>query len=52
MLEFIESEEGYRAALKRFFEICDAPKDETEVKELFLLMELMEKYERKNCSSS
>ena len=52
MLEFIETEEDYRAALKRFFEICEAPQNNDEVKELFVLMDLMEKYERNDCSFS
>ena len=46
----IETEDDYRDALKRFLEICEAPKDKEEIKELFLLMNLMEKYERENCS--
>ena len=49
-LESIETEDDYRDALKRFLEICEAPKDTSEIKELFLLMDLMEKYERENCS--
>uniref|UniRef100_UPI003217802E hypothetical protein n=1 Tax=uncultured Draconibacterium sp. TaxID=1573823 RepID=UPI003217802E len=47
----IETEDDYRDALKRFLEICATQKDEKEVKELQLLMDLMEKYERENCSS-
>jgi len=50
MLDRIETEEDYRDALKRFLEICEAPKDSDEIKELYLLMNLMEKYERENCS--
>lgn len=50
MLERIETEDDYRDALKRFLEICEAPKDKEEIKELFLLMDIMEKYERENCS--
>ncbi|HKI90608.1 MAG TPA: hypothetical protein VKA38_16395 [Draconibacterium sp.] len=49
-LDKIEMEDDYRDALKRFLEICETPKDADEVKELFLLMDLMEKYERENCS--
>jgi hypothetical protein len=49
-LDSIETEDDYRDALKRFLEICEAPKDIGEIKELFLLMDLMEKYERENCS--
>jgi hypothetical protein len=50
MLDKIEMEDDYRDALKRFLEICEAPKDADEIKELFHLMDLMEKYERENCS--
>ena len=50
MFEFIETEEDYQEALKRFLTICEHPKDKDEVKELYLLMSLMEKYERENCS--
>ena len=46
----IETEEEYREALKRFLEICSAPKNLEEEKELYLLMDLLEKYERNNCS--
>lgn len=51
-LDKIETEDDYRDALKRFLEICEAPKNTDEIKELFLLMDLMEKYERNNCSYS
>lgn len=50
LVKRIETEDDYRDALKRFLEICEAPKDREEIKELFLLMNLMEKYERENCS--
>lgn len=50
MLQIIETEDDYREALKRFLEICEAPKDSEEEKELYVLMDLMEKYERNNCS--
>lgn len=50
MIHEIETEEDYQEGLKRFLEICAGPKNEEEVKELYLLMDLMEKYERKNCS--
>ncbi|WP_238766519.1 hypothetical protein [Maribellus maritimus] len=50
MLLQIETEDDYRDALKRFLEICAAPKDSKEERELYLLMDLMEKYERNNCS--
>ena len=46
----IETEDDYRNALNRFLEICSEPKDEDEVKEMYLLMDLMGKYERNNCS--
>lgn len=49
MLDNIETEDDYRDALKRFLEICEAPKSTSEIKELFLLMDLMKKYERENC---
>ncbi|WP_346856358.1 hypothetical protein [uncultured Draconibacterium sp.] len=48
----INTEDDYRDALKRFLEICVAPKDELEVKEMYLLMELMGRYEQENCSSN
>lgn len=50
MLVQIETEEDYREALKRFLEICANPKDSEDERELCLLMDLMEKYERNNCS--
>jgi hypothetical protein len=50
MIHDIETEEDYQEGLKRFLEICGSPKTEEEEKELYLLMELMEKYERNNCS--
>lgn len=50
MIYEIVTEEDYQQALKRFLEICGGPKDNDEVKELYLLMALMEKYERDNCS--
>ena len=46
----IETEDDYREAMKRFLSICEAPKNEDEVKEMYLLMAQMEKYERDNCS--
>jgi hypothetical protein len=45
----IITEEDYRKALQRFLELCEAEKTEDDVKEMFLLMEIMEKYERDNC---
>jgi hypothetical protein len=48
----IKTEDDYRDALKRFLEICAEPKDELEVKEMYLLMELMGRYEQENCSSN
>ena len=50
MLGQIETEDEYREALNRFLQICSAPKDLEEERELYLLMDLMEKYERNNCS--
>jgi len=52
MIYEIETEEDYQQGLKRFLEICACQKDETELKEMELLMVLMEKYERENCSNN
>jgi hypothetical protein len=52
MIYEIETEEDYQEGLKRFLELCNGPKNDEEIKELYLLMELMGKYERDNCSSS
>ncbi len=46
----IETENEYREALKRFLEICPVPKNMEEIKEISLLISVMEKYERENCS--
>lgn len=46
----MKTEEDYQKGLIRFLEICDCPANDDEVKELFLLMQMMEKYERENCS--
>lgn len=46
----IETENDYRDAMNRFLEICAAPKNEDEVKEMYLLMNLMGRYEQQNCS--
>lgn len=48
----IETEEDYREALNRFLQICDTEKSEEALKEMLLLMNLMEKYERENCSEN
>ncbi len=48
----IETEDDYRNALNRFLEICAAPKDDLEVKEMYLLMDQMGRYERENCSAN
>ncbi|MFW6277674.1 MAG: hypothetical protein ACOC1J_03295 [Prolixibacteraceae bacterium] len=48
----IETEDDYRDALKRFLQICDSDKSEEKLKEMLLLMNLMEKYERENCSEN
>jgi hypothetical protein len=50
MIYEIETEDDYQLGLKRFLEICASQKDENELKEMELLMALMEKYERENCS--
>lgn len=50
MLKRIETEDDYRDAMKRFLEICDLPPKSSENDELMVLMYLMEKYERENCS--
>jgi len=52
MIYEIETEEDYQEALIRFLEICQSPKNPDEVKEMYLLMDLMGKYERENCSSN
>jgi hypothetical protein len=48
----IETEDEYREALNRFMEIYDSSKSDEELQEMLLLMNLMEKYERENCSDS
>lgn len=50
MMYEVVTEEDYQQALKRFLELCVGPQNDDEVKELYLLMALMEKYERENCS--
>jgi hypothetical protein len=52
MIYEIETEEDYHKALKRFLEICKSPRNTDEVKEMYLLMDLMGKYERENCSTN
>ena len=52
MIYEVVTEEDYQKALIRFLAICSEPKNEMEVKEMFLLMDLMAKYERENCSSN
>jgi len=52
MIDIIETEDDYRAAIKRFLEICETPKNSEELCEMYLLMDIMEKYERDNCSTS
>ena len=52
MIYEIETEEDYQQGLKRFLEISNGPMDDDELKELYVLMALMEKYERENCSSN
>ena len=48
----LKTEDDYRDALNRFLLICEAPKNDDEVKEMYLLMHLMEKYEKENCSAN
>ena len=52
MIYEINTEEDYHEALIRFLEICQSPKNTEEVKEMYLLMDLMGKYERENCSTN
>lgn len=52
MIYEIETEEDYQQGLKRFLEICAGPKNSDEEQEMYLLMALMEKYERDNCSTN
>ncbi len=50
MIYEVETEEDYQQALLRFLEICENQKGTCDVKEMFLLIDLMGKYERENCS--
>lgn len=52
MMYEIETEEDYQQGLKRFLEICGNLNSVEEQTEMELLMVLMEKYERENCSSN
>jgi len=52
MIYEIETEEDYQQGLKRFLEISNSPMGDDELKELYVLMALMEKYERENCSTN
>ena len=52
MIYEIETEEDYQHGLQRFLEICGDLCDPERLKEMELLMVLMEKYERENCSSN
>lgn len=52
MLDRINTEDDYRQALKRFIEICSSQKNSDELDEMLVLMDLMEKYERENCSQN
>jgi hypothetical protein len=52
MIYEIETDDDYRDALKRFLEICKDPKDTTEVKEMYVLMDMMAKYERESCAEN
>jgi hypothetical protein len=48
----IITEDDYRHALERFMKLCESKKSDDDLKELMLLISLMEKYERANCSGS
>jgi len=48
----IETEDDYREALNRFIVLCENQKTDEDLKELLLLTDLMEKYERENCRDS
>lgn len=50
MIYELITEDDYRDALNRFLDIWKAPKNAEELKEMYLLKNLMEKYERENCS--
>ena len=50
MKDEIFTEDDYRKALKRFIEICDAPEESQEAEDLERLMNLLEIYEKENCS--
>jgi hypothetical protein len=52
MIYGIETEEDYQQGLKRFLEISNGSMEDEELKELYVLMALMEKYERENCSTN
>jgi len=52
MIFEIETEEEYQQGLMRFLELTNGPKNDEELKEMYLLMALMEKYERENCSTN
>jgi hypothetical protein len=52
MIYEIVTEEDYQEGLKRFLELTNGPKNDEELKEMYLLMDLMEKYERENCSTN
>jgi hypothetical protein len=52
MIYQIETEEDYQQGLKRFLEISNGPMNDEDLKELYVLMDLMEKYERENCSTN
>jgi len=46
----INTEDDYREALKRFLELTGAEQGTPEEEELFHVMQMMEDYERENCS--
>ncbi len=47
---WIKTEEDYREALARVLEICDIHKTKDDLKELYVLMDSLAKYERDNCT--
>lgn len=52
MIVEIVTEEDYQEGLRRFLELTSSQQNDDDLKEMYLLMDLMEKYERENCSGS
>lgn len=48
----IGTEMEYREALTRFIELCESQKTDEDLRELLLITDLMEKYERANCGGN